>query len=73
VKKGSKTLVYLDAGTRDEHALDLGARILAARLAALGVTFRHEEFDDGHRGTSYRYDVSLPLLATALGAEPANR
>jgi S-formylglutathione hydrolase FrmB len=64
-------LVYLDAGTRDEHALDLGARVLAARLATLGVAFRHEEFDDGHRGTAYRYDVSLPLLAAALGAEPA--
>jgi S-formylglutathione hydrolase FrmB len=63
-------LVYLDAGTRDEHALDLGTRILAARLSALGVAFRHEEFDDGHRGTAYRYDVSLPLLAAALGAEP---
>ena len=63
-------LVYLDAGTRDEHALDLGARVLAARLAALGVAFRHEEFDDGHRGTAYRYDVSLPLLAAAVGAAP---
>jgi enterochelin esterase family protein len=63
-------LVYLDAGTRDEHALDLGARILAARLAAMGVAFRHEEFDDGHRNTAYRYDVSLPLLASAIGAAP---
>jgi enterochelin esterase family protein len=67
----SMKLVYLDAGTRDEHALDLGARVLAARLATLGVSFRHEEFDDGHRGTSYRYDVSLPLLAGVLDAEPA--
>ena len=62
-------VIYLDAGTRDEHALDLGARVLAARLRALGVPFHHEEFDDGHRGTSYRYDVSLPLLAAAVGAE----
>jgi S-formylglutathione hydrolase FrmB len=64
-------LVYLDAGTRDEHALDLGARILSARLAGLGVPHVHEEFDDGHRGTAYRYDVSLPRLAAALGAERA--
>jgi enterochelin esterase family protein len=63
-------LLYLDAGTRDEHNLDLGARVLAARLRALGVPFQHEEFDDGHRGTSYRYDVSLPRLAAALGATP---
>ena len=67
----SMKLVYLDAGTRDEHALDLGARVLAARLATLGVSFRHEEFDDGHRGTAYRYDVSMPLLAEALEAERA--
>jgi enterochelin esterase family protein len=66
-------VIFLDAGTRDEHALDLGARVLAARLRALGVTFRHEEFDDGHRGTSYRYDVSLPLLAAAIGAETVKR
>jgi S-formylglutathione hydrolase FrmB len=66
----SLKLVYLDAGTRDEHALDLGARVLAARLASLGVAFRHEEFDDGHRGTAYRFDVSLPLLAATLEAEP---
>jgi S-formylglutathione hydrolase FrmB len=63
-------LVYLDAGTRDEHNLDLGARVLARRLRALGVPVVHEEFDDGHRGTSYRYDVSLPRLAAALGAAP---
>jgi enterochelin esterase-like enzyme len=66
-------VIYLDAGTRDEHALDLGARVLAARLRALGVPFHHEEFDDGHRGTSYRYDVSLPLLAAAVGAEAPKR
>jgi S-formylglutathione hydrolase FrmB len=61
-------LLYLDAGTRDEHALDLGARVLSARLAALGVPHVHEEFDDGHRNTAYRYDVSLPRLAAAIGA-----
>jgi S-formylglutathione hydrolase FrmB len=66
-------LIYLDAGTRDEHALDLGARLFAARLRALGIPCQHEEFDDGHRGTSYRFDVSLPRLATALGAEPGPR
>jgi S-formylglutathione hydrolase FrmB len=64
-------LVYVDAGTRDEHNLDLGARIFVQRLRVLGVACEHEEFDDGHRGTSYRYDVSLPKLAAAIGAEPA--
>jgi S-formylglutathione hydrolase FrmB len=63
-------LLYLDAGTRDEHNLDLGARIFVARLRALGIAVEHQEFDDGHRGTAYRYDVSLPKLATAIGAPP---
>src|SRR5262249_62307392 len=66
-------LLFLDAGTRDEDNLDLGARILARRLRALGVAHQHEEFDGGHRGTAYRYDVSLPKLAAALGAPPAAR
>jgi S-formylglutathione hydrolase FrmB len=63
-------LVFVDAGTRDEHHLDLGARIFVARLRALGIACEHEEFDDGHRGTAYRYEVSLPKLAAAIGARP---
>jgi S-formylglutathione hydrolase FrmB len=63
-------LLFIDAGTRDEWNLDLAARILTRRMAALGIPFEHQEFDDGHRGTAYRYDVSLPKLATALGAAP---
>jgi enterochelin esterase family protein len=61
-------LVFLDAGTQDEYSLDIGARIFASRLKALGVAHRHEEFDDGHMGVAYRYDVSLPLLWEALRA-----
>lgn len=64
----SMALIYLDAGTRDEWALDLAARILAARIRTLGIAVEHQEFDDGHMNTSYRYDVSLPLMAAALGA-----
>ncbi len=64
-------LIFLDAGTRDEHKLDLGARIFARRLQALGIASEHQEFDDGHRSTAYRYDVSLPRLAAAIGAAPA--
>ena len=59
-------LVYLDAGTRDEYHLDAAARQLAARLRALGVNVVHEEFDDGHMNTNYRYDRSLPLLCRTL-------
>lgn len=60
--------IYLDAGTRDEYHLDLAMRQLAARLRGLGIAVTHEEFDDGHMSTLYRYDRSLPLLARALAA-----
>jgi enterochelin esterase-like enzyme len=59
-------LVYLDAGTRDEYHLQLGARQLADALRAKGVAVRHEEYDDGHTGTAYRFEASLPLITKAL-------
>jgi S-formylglutathione hydrolase FrmB len=59
-------LIYLDAGTRDEYFLDLGTRMLAERLRNLNIAVTHEEFDDGHRNTNYRFDRSLPLLARAI-------
>ncbi len=59
--------VFLDCGTRDEFNLRWGTRAVAAALREGGVRVEHQEFDDGHSGTSYRYDASLrfvvPLLA----------
>lgn len=62
-------LLYLDAGTRDEFALDLGARILAARLREHEIAFVHEEFDDGHFNISYRYDRSLEHISKAMAGD----
>jgi len=62
----SLKLLYLDAGTRDEFALDLGARVLAARLRQHNIPFIHEEFDDGHFQISYRYDRSLEHISKAV-------
>ena len=59
-------LIYLDAGTRDEWGLDLAARILADRMRRLGLAVEHQEFEDGHMNTAYRYEVSLPMLAGVL-------
>lgn len=59
----SLKLLYIDAGTRDEFALDLGARVLSKRLRDFGVDHIHEEFDDGHFNISYRYDRSLELIS----------
>jgi S-formylglutathione hydrolase FrmB len=63
-------LLFLDVGTRDEYHLHLGARLLVRRLWELQVAHRYDEFDDGHRDTAYRYEISLPQLAAALSAEP---
>jgi enterochelin esterase family protein len=65
----SMALVHLDCGIRDEWNLHLGMRLFAARLDALGVPHDREEFDDGHMNIQYRYDISLPKLARAIGAE----
>jgi enterochelin esterase family protein len=59
-------LCYLDCGLRDEYHLQWGARAFARRLAELGIPHQHEEFEDGHRGTGYRLDVSLPKVWQAL-------
>jgi enterochelin esterase family protein len=59
----SLKLLYLDAGTRDEFALDIGARLLSKKLTDNGIAHVHEEFDDGHFNISYRYDRSLELIS----------
>lgn len=60
------SLLYIDVGSHDEYHLHLGARILRGRLEALDIAHRYDEFPDGHRDTSYRYEVSLPALRAVL-------
>jgi enterochelin esterase family protein len=64
----SLKLLYLDAGTRDEFALDLGARVLSRKLSDYRIDHIHEEFDDGHFSISYRYDRSLQLISEKIFA-----
>lgn len=64
----SLAALFIDCGTRDEWNLLWGARALRRRLDAAGIAHTYEEFDDGHTGTSYRFDRSLPLLARALSS-----
>jgi S-formylglutathione hydrolase FrmB len=63
---GSLALLFVDAGARDEFHLHWGARALARKLRGHQIAHIHEEFDDGHGGTAYRFDRSLPLLVDAL-------
>lgn len=59
--------IWLDAGTRDEWQLDLGAEAFVAALAEIGVTDVHFElFDATHMGLDYRYPLSLAYLAQRL-------
>jgi enterochelin esterase-like enzyme len=60
------SLIYIDAGNRDEHGLHFAARMLNEALEKRGLPVRYEEFDGGHRGTSWRYEDSLPQIVDAL-------
>jgi enterochelin esterase family protein len=59
----SLKLLFIDAGTRDEFALDLGAKILCKRLKEFNIPFLTEEFDDGHFNIGYRQSRSLELIS----------
>ena len=58
--------LFLDCGTRDEFNLRWGTRIIADELKQAGVDLLHEEFDDGHTNTNYRYERSLAHLVPRL-------
>ena len=56
-------------GDRDEYLLHLGARRFVRSLRDHGIAHDYEEFPGGHRGTAWRYQVSLPRLAQVLTAK----
>ena len=61
--------VWLDAGTRDEWFLDLGATAVRAGLDRIGVPadrVSFELFDAGHGAIEYRYPQALVWLAHRL-------
>ena len=61
--------IYIDAGTKDEYYLDLGAEAFRRALAAIGVTdVSFELFDATHMAIEYRYPLSLRYLAEGLSA-----
>ena len=63
--RGLKAL-FLDAGERDEFALQWGLRRFLKRLESLDVPHRAEFFDGGHFDMDHRYEVSLPFLLASL-------
>jgi S-formylglutathione hydrolase FrmB len=59
--------IYVDAGTRDEFFLDLGAEAFRRALADVGVEDVHFElFDATHMAIEYRYPLGLRYLVERL-------
>jgi S-formylglutathione hydrolase FrmB len=63
--------IWIDAGTRDEYFLDLGAEAFRQALREVGVAddvIRFELFDAGHGAIDYRYPLSLAWLCQRISA-----
>jgi S-formylglutathione hydrolase FrmB len=67
----SMRAIYIDAGTRDEYFLDLGAEAFRRALEEIGVTDVYFElFDATHAWIEYRYPLSLAYLVERLAPSP---
>jgi hypothetical protein len=63
----SMKAIYIDAGTRDEWYLDLGAEAFRRALEEIGVRDVFLELFDATRGgIEYRYPIGLRYLAERL-------
>jgi S-formylglutathione hydrolase FrmB len=65
----SMRAIWIDAGTRDDYFLDVGAEAFRAELRAIGVpdqVIRFELFDAAHGGIDYRYPMSLAWLCQRM-------
>jgi hypothetical protein len=61
--------IWIDAGTRDDFNLDVGASAFRAALLDAGVAddlIRFELFDATHSGIDYRYPLSLAWLCERI-------
>ncbi len=63
--------IWIDAGSRDDYFLDLGAEAFRAALHEIGVgpdVVRFELFDATHSGIDYRYPLSLAWLCQRIAS-----
>jgi hypothetical protein len=61
--------IWIDAGTRDEWFLDIGAEAVHAALREAGVpaeVIRFELFEASHMSIDYRYPLSLAWLCQRI-------
>ncbi len=66
---GSLRAIWIDAGTRDDFFLDLGAEAFRSELRATGIpdeVVRFELFDATHASIDYRYPLSLAWLCSRI-------
>lgn len=63
----SLKLLFIQAGTRDEFNLDIGARVLRQKLRSLDIRHLAEEFDDGHFNIAYRNNRSFEIISEHFG------
>ncbi|WP_131740506.1 alpha/beta hydrolase [Actinomadura roseirufa] len=65
----SQRAIWIDAGTRDEWFLDIGAEAFRGALLDAGVAedvIRFELFDATHMGIDYRYPMALGWLCRRI-------
>jgi hypothetical protein len=61
--------IWIDAGTRDDYFLDVGAEAFRAELGRIGVSDEivwFELFDATHAAIEYRYPLSLAWLCSRM-------
>ena len=69
---GSLRAIWIDAGTRDEYFLDLGAEAFRRECVKVGAgstggpELHFELFDAKHGGIEYRYPLALRWLAERI-------
>jgi hypothetical protein len=63
--------IWIDAGTRDDYFLDVGAEAFRAELRGIGVSeqvIRYELFEGTHAAIDYRYPMSLAWLCQRMSS-----
>jgi enterochelin esterase family protein len=61
--------LFVDAGTQDEHLLQLAARQITARLRQENIEHTFEEFEGGHFNTPWRWDRLIKFAAESLATD----
>jgi Putative esterase len=67
----SMRAIWIDAGTKDDFNLDLGATAFRRALGGVGVpdgAIYYELFDGKHGGITYRYPMALAWLCERIAA-----